>query len=264
MTPYEPTVIISNNMEVIINADDLGISPEVNDAIFELAGQGLITSATIIANGPNVEEVFKRLGEFPNCSFGIHLNVTEFRPISGTEQLEPILDSHGRFDATKIREQPANSMLKDGILREFTAQVEKLKALGLDVSHIDSHFHVHTIPWIFPVLKKLQRRFQIRRVRIRGTFGSPANVRWSRKLLTTAYNFGLRNYYRTTTAEGFLNFETFHDRLMNNNLNYRTVEVMVHPGSRTFNHAKEIEMLKGSWREETPRPLRFIDYRQLG
>jgi len=264
MTPYETSVIMNRQMKVIINADDLGISPEVNDAVFDLASQGLVTSATIIANGPNVEEAFKHLGEFPNCSFGIHLNITEFHPISGTEKLELLLDSQGRFDATKMRGAPANSVLKDGIYREFTAQIEKLQSLGLGPTHIDSHFHVHTIPWMFPVLKKLQRRFQIRRVRIRGTFGSPANVRRSRRLLTAAYNFGLRNYYRSTTAQGFLNFETFHNRLLNNKLKYRTVEVMVHPGSHTFNHAKEIEMLKGSWREETPQPIRLIDYRQLG
>ena len=255
---------MGRKMDVIINADDLGISQEVNEAVFDLAGEGLITSATIIANGPNVDEACQRLGEFPGCSFGVHLNVTEFTPISGPEKLEPLLDSQGRFDATKIRRAPVDSMLKDGIFREFTAQIEKLKALGLDLSHIDSHFHVHTIPWMFPVLKKLQRKFQIRRVRIRGSFGSQANIRRSRRLLVNAYNFGLRNYYRTTTAHGFLNFETFHNRLLNNELTHKTVEVMVHPGSHTFNHEKEITMLRGPWRDETIEQLRLINYRQLG
>lgn len=251
-------------MDVIINADDLGISQEVNDAVFELMGDGVVTSATIIANGPNLEDACQRLEEFPGCSFGVHLNVAEFAPVSGPEKLEPLLDPKGGFDVTKILEVPVTSTLKDGILREFTAQIEKLRGLGLDVTHIDSHLHIHTIPWMFPVLKKLQRKFQIRRVRARGIFGEQANTKLSRRLLTQVYNFGLRNYYRSATAQVFLNFETFHDRLLRNDLNYKTVEAMVHPGSLTFNHPEEIAMLKGPWRDESPRPLRLIDYRQLG
>ena len=67
-------------MRIIINADDLGISQEVNDAIFGLMAEGKVTSATILANGPAVEEAARRVAEFPECSFGVHLNLTEFKP----------------------------------------------------------------------------------------------------------------------------------------------------------------------------------------
>jgi predicted glycoside hydrolase/deacetylase ChbG (UPF0249 family) len=264
MTLYEAKAIIGRKMDVIINADDLGISQEVNDAVFGLMGDGLVTSATIIANGPNLEDACQRLSEMPGCSFGVHLNVAEFAPVSGPDKLEPLLDDQGGFDVTKILDVPVTSTLKDGIYREFTAQIKRLKDLGLDITHIDSHLHIHTIPWMFPVLKKLQRKFQIRRVRPRGVFGAQADTKLSRRLLTQVYNFGLRNYYRSATPQIFLNFETFHERLLRNNLRYKTVEVMVHPGSHIFNHAKEIEMLKGPWRDEATKAIRLIDYRQLG
>ena len=65
-------------MEVIVNADDLGMTPETNKAIFESMEQGSVTSATLLANGPFVEEACDQLSRFPHCSFGAHLNVTEF------------------------------------------------------------------------------------------------------------------------------------------------------------------------------------------
>ena len=69
-------------MELIVNADDLGISRKVNQATFDLMEQGRVTSATLLANGPNVEEACERIHEFASCSFGS-------RRWSGT-QISPI------------------------------------------------------------------------------------------------------------------------------------------------------------------------------
>ncbi len=69
-------------MRLIINADDLGRSPEANRAIFDLMDRGLVTSATVMANGPYVDEALSRVGHYPRGSFGVHLNLTEFRPLT--------------------------------------------------------------------------------------------------------------------------------------------------------------------------------------
>ena len=60
-------------MKIIINADDLGKSMKVNDAIFKLMDKNLITSSTIMANGDYVEDAIVRSKKYPNFSFGIHL-----------------------------------------------------------------------------------------------------------------------------------------------------------------------------------------------
>ena len=65
-------------MNVIINADDLGKSIEVNEAIFDMMARGSVTSATILANGPKLQNALTRLAHFPHCSFGVHLNADEF------------------------------------------------------------------------------------------------------------------------------------------------------------------------------------------
>lgn len=249
-------------MDVIINADDLGISQIVNDSIFELIEDKLVTSSTIIANGPNFEDACQRARNVSQCSFGVHLNLTEFRPITGPNLLEPLLDHEGRFVDANILGVRADSLLKDGILREFMAQIEAVSGLGIPVSHIDSHYHVHTIPWMFPVLKKLQRLCNIRKVRIRGVFGESRNTRLTRRAFTNLYNFALRHYYQTATVQTFLNFETFHDRLSDNTINAKSVEVMVHPGSDTHNHAAEINLLKQPWPNWDGR-IRLINYKEL-
>jgi predicted glycoside hydrolase/deacetylase ChbG (UPF0249 family) len=52
-------------MDVIVNADDLGMTLGINQAIFDLVHQGVVTSATIMANGPSVEAACERTGTFP-------------------------------------------------------------------------------------------------------------------------------------------------------------------------------------------------------
>ncbi len=90
-------------MRLIINADDLGRSPEANRAIFDLMDQGLVTSATVMANGPYVNEVVPRLVHYPRCSFGVHLNITEFKPLTLNPCLDRLLDQEGNFNLSIFR-----------------------------------------------------------------------------------------------------------------------------------------------------------------
>src|SRR5215510_1621867 len=85
-------------MRLIINADDLGASETVNDTVFELMSRKCVTSATLLANGPAITKVVRELVHFPYCSFGIHLNITEYWPISSENGLTPILDERGAFN----------------------------------------------------------------------------------------------------------------------------------------------------------------------
>lgn len=89
---------------VIINADDLGISLRVNDSIFELMEYRRISSATLMATGPAFDDAVSRMPKFPHCSFGIHLNLTEFAPLSGKIRLHQILDKKGEFAGNRVRQ----------------------------------------------------------------------------------------------------------------------------------------------------------------
>lgn len=269
-------------MDIIVNADDLGISSQVNDAIFDLLGRGRVTSATMIGNGPEVEQACRRIDSFPGCSFGAHLNVTQFRPLSGGGKLGPLLGDNGEFDATKIREVDIDSALAEGILEEFSSQIENLNRLGVNVSHLDSHNFVFSIPKMFLVMKKLQRKFRIRKARISrniyadglikggltaynlalGYEDVDSDIRRAKRLKKSFYNFMLRNYYRTKTTQGFSGFRMFYEYARSEKMNFRSFEVVVHPGNDYYD-LDEIEILKGPWEDELGFPVRLISYHEL-
>jgi len=250
-------------MNVIVNADDLGISPEVNSAIWDLMDKRLVTSATLIANAPYIEQACAATHRFPQCSFGVHLNVTEFQPLISSPKLAPLLDDHGRFILNRIREIPIDSELRDGVFKEFCAQVEKIRSLGVTVSHLDSHQYVTTIPGLFPVLKSVQRRFQIRKVRIsRNIYGLDEHVSLAFRVKKKVFNFMLRHYYRTRTTEGFSGFQLFHQVGRVKRMKHRSFEVVVHPGSEYYEQ-EEIELLESPWRDSLKFPVHLMSYCEL-
>ncbi len=71
------------NIAIVVNADDLGMSHEVNEATFDLLSKGRISSATMMANAPATREAATQVSKFPRCSFGVHLNLTQFEPLTG-------------------------------------------------------------------------------------------------------------------------------------------------------------------------------------
>jgi chitin disaccharide deacetylase len=84
-------------MLLIINAEDLGADPRINDETFALMDTGLVTSTSVIANGPAFAQAAAKIGEYPHCSFAVHLNLTAFQPLTSSSHLSPILDERGFF-----------------------------------------------------------------------------------------------------------------------------------------------------------------------
>jgi predicted glycoside hydrolase/deacetylase ChbG (UPF0249 family) len=247
--------------KIIVNADDLGISPEVNEAIFEGMRRGRITSATALSNGPVIDRAAKDFRSFLNCSFGVHLNLTEFRPLSDADSLRSIVNGSGCFDGNAIREVKLDAPLLWGIYREWCSQVENLMRLGFTLSHLDSHHHVHTIPELLPVLAAIRRRYKINKIRIsRNLYGSgehPSRILLGKKRV---FNFALRTLGFETTRS-FSDFVTFINLHSECALPCNTVELMTHPGS--FLTCDESQLLESEWRSSMGYQFRLISYHEL-
>ena len=255
-----------NVVKIIVNADDLGITPEVNDAIFDLMGQGKVTSATMIANAPYIEDACRQIGRYGSCSFGVHLNIAEFKPLSEPEGIRQLLNEDGTFAGyDRVRHAARNSGLADAVFLEFCAQIEMCRSAGVEISHIDSHQHVHTIPWIFPILKRVQKTFNIHRVRIsKNLFGPREPASPQLRLKKAAYNFLIRHYVKTATTGAFADFRTFYECATASVLNNKQIEAMVHPGSIDYDWSKEeTDLLLTDWEDRLRFPIELINYNAL-
>jgi hypothetical protein len=249
-------------IKLIINADDFGANVVVDEEICRFLDDRRVTSTTILANGPHFEGAVAALKNRPHCSVGVHLNVTEFRPLTKCPGLDYITNSSGNFssDLGGLALSALRPSVRRAIRDEWREQIRAVIASGISVSHLDSHQHVHTFPPLFPVLKQVQRDFGIRRIRITrnepsGKIGRPKRV------AKAAWNFCVRNFVRTTTTQGFCSFVEFLETAAAGCLRYETYEVMVHPGSPQF--AQENKSLTESWRDRLPYVFDFISYADI-
>jgi len=250
-------------IKIIVNADDLGLSESVNDAIFQAMKRGAITSATMLANGSAVNAAASSLHLFPKCSFGVHLNLTEFEPLcpDSRKDLASILDENKCFNGNSIREVKIGLSLLRAIFREWCWQIEHLMRLGVELSHFDGHHHVHTIPHLLPVLAALRRRYKIKRVRISRNlyedFERPSRLLLAEK---AAYNQALR-------ALGFQTTRIFGDLCAYVNLYAQqppraaSAELMTHPGS--LPRTEEADLLESDWPGRLSYKATFVSYNSL-
>lgn len=244
---------------IIVNADDLGMSREVNETIFELMSRNRISSATIMANGPAFEDAVRVVGKLGNRSFGVHLNLTEFRPLSDVPWAPALTNLDGLLcrDIAKAAVKPA---LVRAIYEELCAQVTRVLQAGVSVSHFDSHHHIHTVPFVFPIVKAVQRRFGIRKIRIsKNIYSERAPCPPALRLKKNVYNWALQAGSETT--EGFTDLSSFCEAARNRPIWQQTIELMVHPGAP--GSEQETALLSSAWEEAMPFPVHHLNYNEF-
>jgi len=164
---------------LIVNADDFGLTVGVNRAIIEAHGQGIVTSATLMANSHAFDDARTRLSPNSRLSVGCHVVLVDGRPVLGAGQTPTL--SNGNSDDSRFYDSLSGFVLRaisgninrDEIEAEATAQIRKLQAAGIVVSHLDTHKHTHIFP---PVLGPLLRAAKACGVRaMRNPFG-PVHV----------------------------------------------------------------------------------------
>ena len=148
----------------ILNADDFGMSEAYNQAVLYGTNEGILTSASICANGEAFDDAINSIvPKCSNLSLGIHLNIIEGKSLTNCPLLT---DDNGNFNLGYIA-MILKSFNKDFMLQveqEFRAQIEKIISVA-KVDHIDSHVHTHAIPNIFKLSAKLAKEYNIPYIR---------------------------------------------------------------------------------------------------
>ena len=150
---------------MIINADDFGLCEGVNRAVYEAHTRGVLTSTTIMANMPAVDEAIAIARKTPSLGMGVHLNATEGRPLSSGGVLVGE-DGEFKYSAYTLA---MKSLVDKKVLKaleiELAAQIESIIDKGIVPTHLDSHKHFHCFGPIYRIVCSLAERFGIRAIR---------------------------------------------------------------------------------------------------
>jgi predicted glycoside hydrolase/deacetylase ChbG (UPF0249 family) len=157
---------------LIVNADDFGLSAGVNRAIVESHSGGVVSSATLMANGAAFADAVTAARSAPNLSVGCHVVLVNGRPVSPPEAVDTLLAIRSaepdKFYSS-LSAFAARAMLggfdRDQLVAEITAQIRKLQSTGLQVTHLDTHKHAHMFPEILAALLRAARICGVRAIR---------------------------------------------------------------------------------------------------
>jgi len=235
-----------SGVSLIVNADDFGISEAVNHGIVEAHDRGIVTSTSIMATGPKFEHAVELARLRPSLAVGVHLVLTEHRPLIGAPAAASLVRADGAFEPhlkQLLTRRLRGRVSMAEIRRELDEQIRRVRAAGIAINHLDGHQHVHVLPGVSQVVAELAAVHGISAVRypaerIRGymlrSFKYAQRVVEQAALNAFCASSPLKRLRRSDEFVGFY----FGGRLDEANLETvlaglpkrGTVELMCHPG----------------------------------
>jgi len=163
----------------------------VNRAIAEAHTHGIVTSSTLMARGPAFTEAVELAKTLPEISVGCHVVLIDGEPALAADELPSLTRAQEFRDGLKAFAARAitGRLAPEEIFAEVSAQIRKIQAAGIAVSHVDTHKHTHIFPAILRPLLRAAKECGVRA--IRNPFGPRFPLRssrlWARPNLWTRF-----------------------------------------------------------------------------
>lgn len=154
---------------LIVNADDFGLSPSVNEAVVRAHRDGILTSASLMVNEPGFDEAVRFAKDNPDLGVGLHLTLLHGHSTLGPEKIPGLVNERNEFSYAPARTGMKyffNRRLREPLRAEIHAQFKKFRSTGLPLDHVNGHLHLHLHPVIFGILMEDATALGIRRLRL--------------------------------------------------------------------------------------------------
>lgn len=229
--------------QLLINADDFGISHDVNEAIIYCLKNDLIDRTTLLVNMPYTEEAIRMAREYGfEDRVGLHLNLVEGTPLSEAIRNTWLCDDNGQFNGSVSSSKYKRGLIDNRTLKcigiEIDAQMKRFNSYELPLKHVDSHQHSHIKPSIFPVFFRSAKRngfYSIRLAKFMPTNLSSMPTRLYKYFLNNIItNYNKRNlpensrYPLITMADGYLGLKK-ELKVNGNQILKNNTEIWFHP-----------------------------------
>jgi predicted glycoside hydrolase/deacetylase ChbG (UPF0249 family) len=218
---------LSSRKQLVVNADDFGFTPDVNQGILEAHRRGILTATTLMANGAAFEDAVRLAGESPSLDVGCHLVLISGRSLSTGNPLP--------LTVPQLLTAMARRQIR--VYDELRAQVRRIVDAGIRPTHLDTHKHTHLAPPVLDAVARLGEEFDIPWVRrpfdfplglLRGRFHRVLK-RHGRRTTDHFAGFRITGRFRTAGLVDLL------DAIPNG-----STELMCHPGrcGEALRHAR--------------------------
>jgi len=269
--------------QLIVAADDFGITKSVNEGVARSYEEGIVTSLNLLPSGDAFDDAVTLAGKIGLDEAGAHLALTETASVTKASGIRSLVDTGGRFykDHNRFLSKFMSGAIDLGeVYIEWRAQLEKVAATGIRITNLSSHEHLHMLPGLLGIFIRLAGEFNIPAIRYPhadrssrrsslGTLYKSAGLFLLEKNMARALrssNIASPEHFRGFLDSGNITEEVLLDIIAN--LEDRTTELVCHPGflgpevlyRYTFHKNSEAELFALTSR----RVKKLIDDRQIG
>ena len=154
---------------LIVNADDFGLSPEVNAGIVRAHRDGILRSASLMVAEPTARAAAEMARDNPALDVGLHAVVCRGRSILDASRLGAALGPSGAFIDSPVAAGMRyffDRSLRSAMTDELRAQVERHLELVGYLNHIDGHLNFHVHPLFADILVNLAVEYKVMCIRL--------------------------------------------------------------------------------------------------
>lgn len=174
--------------QLIVTADDYGLSVAVNEAVESAHRHGILTAASLMVAEPAARDAVDRARRLPKLAVGLHLVVVDGRPVSPASEIPALLGRDGRFSTCLACAGFRYFFLPSArrqLETEIRAQYQAFQDTGLKLDHVNAHHHMHLHPTVLGLLIRIGKEFGLRAVRLpREPLFHRRRINWTRLFLS--------------------------------------------------------------------------------
>ena len=163
-----------------ITADDWGLSCEINAGILECVQRKLVRRVSIMASLPHAAELARELQAIEGVETGLHFNLTEGRidlehlkslrhkPLLAVQKegVAHFTGSPFKIATLFMKNIAVKSQLQQEVTCHLSAQLNRMMSLGFRIDYVDSHQHVHALPFVFSAMVPVLQQYGIKKIRV--------------------------------------------------------------------------------------------------
>lgn len=155
--------------QLIVTADDFGLSTAVNEAIERGHREGILSTTSLMVAAPATDDAIERARRTPTLHVGLHVVLVNGRPALPPQQVPLLVDERGMFETGLFR-AGVRYFFTPGIRKqleaEIRAQFAAFAASGLPLDHVNAQNHLHVHPTVLSLILKVGREYGVRAIRI--------------------------------------------------------------------------------------------------
>ncbi len=149
---------------LIVNADDFGFSPNINEGVCEAYEHGVVTDTSLLVHSPYAAHAIE-LAAKSGLPMGIHIDLVTSFVQARSNGFGPDGSLVHELFSREYAKQNGNPICCEQLIQvrdEIRSQIrEFISLVGQAPSHVDYHFGLHYLPEVMALYLTVAEEFQI-------------------------------------------------------------------------------------------------------